>query len=424
MSRFSFHRKSRRGAALVIVLAMLILLLGLVIAFLASSGINRQTSASSASLTAVELLTSVATNSVIGALQEEIRDPTRSNPYLAPNTASLPAEDQVTLYLPTEPVYAVPEIELGGLTAADLIDSGMENLIKVSTNSVAIPTGEASRNGRSMTAERWNKPLLMQRKATDGTDNSPPDDFPIPDWILVARDGSNPTDLNDAQWDRDVSNRDAVVGRYAYTVYNQGGLLDANVAGYPASAAADVDMDGNGSPEIENPARYKTSVAYADLTIPEIGLTPDQLNTWIEEWRNEATLSSDPAKNYFLLNLLNPFGFLSVSGDSASAGVTDRMFISRQQLINQLRQSMFSPSGWANALFMPPFERAFVRRSAAAWERVGLWLWPGFSGVIIVEATKHVYAVSGAKRAEARRLRPGLAPVPAAAPRVARDGGN
>lgn len=94
---------------------------------------------------------------------------------------------------------------------------------------------------------------------------------------------------------------------------------------------------------------------------------------------------------------------------------------SRKQLVDHLRESMFSPSGWANALFMPPFDRAFLRRSAAAWERLGLWLWPGFSGVIIVEATKHVYGLSGAKRAEARRLRPGLAPVPAAAPRVAFD---
>ena len=35
-----------------------------------------------------------------------------------------------------------------------------------------------------------------------------------------------------------------------------------------------------------------------------------------------------------------------------------------------------------DALFVPPFQRGFLVRSAAAWERLGLWLSPGFSGVI------------------------------------------
>lgn len=86
---------------------------------------------------------------------------------------------------------------------------------------------------------------------------------------------------------------------------------------------------------------------------------------------------------------------------------------SRMQLIKLLREANFTPSGWSSALFVPPIERAFLRRSAAAWERVGIWLWPAFAGVIIVEATKQVFAVSGTRRARAPgRFRPELGPVP------------
>ncbi len=324
----------RRGAALVIVLGMLVLLLGLILAFLASSGINRQTSVSSANLTAVELLTTLAQNNIIGGLQREIRNSTHSIEYTAPNTLPLPGEDRVTLFLPRTPADAVPELELNGLTATDLIGNGMENLLKVSTNSNSTPTDAKSLNGRQLTPERWNKPLLMQRAQPNGSDDSPPSNFPVPEWILVARDGSNPATINDARWDRDMNSRDTVVGRYAYVVYNQGGLLDANIAGYPASADAGADLDGDASADIADPVGFKPSSAYADLTIPEIGLDPAEINTWIEGWRNQATFNAtDPAAEYFKLNLRNQSGFLSPSNTAATAGVTDRMFISRQQLI-------------------------------------------------------------------------------------------
>ena len=82
---------------------------------------------------------------------------------------------------------------------------------------------------------------------------------------------------------------------------------------------------------------------------------------------------------------------------------------SRQQLTQMLREAQFSPSGWSQALFVPPIRRAFFTRSAVAWERVGLRLSPGFAGVIIVEAVKQVYAITPGKRV--RRLVPSLKPV-------------
>ncbi len=89
---------------------------------------------------------------------------------------------------------------------------------------------------------------------------------------------------------------------------------------------------------------------------------------------------------------------------------------SRSQITQALRESMFSPADWENALFVPPFDWRPLLRSARAWERVGSLLWPRFSGVILVEATKQIYAatpIREPRRMEAMRQRVrAIAPVP------------
>ncbi len=86
---------------------------------------------------------------------------------------------------------------------------------------------------------------------------------------------------------------------------------------------------------------------------------------------------------------------------------------SRSQLTQLLRDSMFTPGGWAYALFAPPVERGFIMRSAAAWERLGLMSGLMMSGVIIVDAQKQVYAA--VKERRQRQFVPSLAPSAAAA---------
>jgi SAM-dependent methyltransferase len=89
---------------------------------------------------------------------------------------------------------------------------------------------------------------------------------------------------------------------------------------------------------------------------------------------------------------------------------------SRGQLTTLLRNAQFSPSGWTPLLFMPPSQRGFLVRSATLWERAGSWTGPGFSGLIMVEAVKQVYAISGSKQKSRQlvpALRPGIMPQPA-----------
>ena len=79
-----------------------------------------------------------------------------------------------------------------------------------------------------------------------------------------------------------------------------------------------------------------------------------------------------------------------------------------------LRDAAFSPTGWAYALFAPPIGRSFLIRLAPALERFGLWISPGFAGLIVVEAVKQVYAISRGKRAKRLMpvIKPRLIPVP------------
>ena len=91
---------------------------------------------------------------------------------------------------------------------------------------------------------------------------------------------------------------------------------------------------------------------------------------------------------------------------------------SRSQITQLLRDTWFTPTGWGEALYVPPISRTLFLRSAIAWERTGATLSAPFAGVHIVEATKQVYRALPAKR-ERRRLVPALKPVLAPSPGAA-----
>ena len=83
---------------------------------------------------------------------------------------------------------------------------------------------------------------------------------------------------------------------------------------------------------------------------------------------------------------------------------------SKGQLERLLKDALFTPTDWGNALHVPPFDRNILIRSATAFERLGSRVSPGFGGVIIVEARKETMAPIGA-RARARSRIGGLVPV-------------
>lgn len=78
---------------------------------------------------------------------------------------------------------------------------------------------------------------------------------------------------------------------------------------------------------------------------------------------------------------------------------------SRGQLERLLMDALLTPLEWTAALYMPPLDRHWLMRWATAFERVGARMWPGFAGVIIVEARKELMgALPAGKPARGRTV--------------------
>lgn len=85
------------------------------------------------------------------------------------------------------------------------------------------------------------------------------------------------------------------------------------------------------------------------------------------------------------------------------------------QLTKLLRECMFTPLCQVNALHVPPLRSRMVMSSAAAWETVGEKGFNSFAGVVIVEATKQIYAATPIGVTKRKRA---YLPVPKRVPRV------
>lgn len=82
----------------------------------------------------------------------------------------------------------------------------------------------------------------------------------------------------------------------------------------------------------------------------------------------------------------------------------------KRQLNSLLEGAMFRATAWSAALYFPPFRSRLLLRAARTWERAGARVWPGLSGVLMVEAAKDMMAPVGlVRRAEAEARRPAIA---------------
>jgi SAM-dependent methyltransferase len=86
---------------------------------------------------------------------------------------------------------------------------------------------------------------------------------------------------------------------------------------------------------------------------------------------------------------------------------------SRGQLAELLRTAELEPSGWTRALYVPPV--TWMAGWAEGFEQVGSRLWPGFAGLVLMEAVKQTFAVKP-RGSRARVARPVLAPAQGVAP--------
>ena len=340
-------RRGGKGAALIITLNMIVIMLLTLMAFFSRSMFQRGIAKSSSAIAVEDIFAAGAVEVIISDLVQEISDGSNLTNFITGTGTNISTN---TLYLPSSRSTMLPAL------AGSSGGAGLENLVKRSASGVPFYTGSAyyqegqtraspssssasSLNGRTISSARWNKALLIARANTNSSyDVTPIGAFIPPDWILVSRAGGNPTSWSDSlRWS--ATNNSTVIGRYAYAIYDEGGILDANVAGFPTALS--------NSPSAI-PSR-KSGASFADLT--QIGLSTNQINAMVG-WRNHVSGAAsgsfpsysfaDNGTNYAAAVLAVTNGFLknyntNVSGTNPSVSPrTDHLFTTRQQLISFL----------------------------------------------------------------------------------------
>jgi hypothetical protein len=353
-------RASRQGAAIILVLLFVVMLAGLIVAFFSRALTERQIANTSGNSSKVDIFAQGAVDQIVGDLQQEI---------IVGSTGT--AAGSGTIYTPNAAANAMPA--LVGSTGT----GGLENLVKVSLSgsafysgagfstsgtarAVSISSTAASINGRYVSIDRWNKPLFMP---VAGSTNTTPvltsGSFTPPDWILVSRDGSNPTTWSSGLKSSGTSSS-GVIGRYAYAIYHEGGLLDANVVGVPFDYNNGYIYSAYVSGSMVSGTKgivYKTTQGMVDFNFlkgpdGKTLISAPYVGGPLVAWRNWATLSASgsfskpniPAasgSSYYSYLVSNTTGFLSVSGTlNSNDSQSDRLFISRQQLIDFVKNGL------------------------------------------------------------------------------------
>ena len=77
---------------------------------------------------------------------------------------------------------------------------------------------------------------------------------------------------------------------------------------------------------------------------------------------------------------------------------------SQGQLNRLLRECMFTPTRTETALYLPPVSWRVAPAAAPAWERLGRWGLSAFAGVVMIEASKQVYAAQPLLKARPRAV--------------------
>jgi len=311
--------------ALVLVLFFLVLVAGLAVAFFTRTATERQISNANASGTKVELLAATSLDVIVSDMEQEITSSTNSTPN---------GTGTNTIYIPISGSAALP-VRTG--TIPNLICQSSRSY-PASRAASSISTG-TSLNGRSVSLPRWNLHYLLPLASGSAGDSTPSSQFTAPDWVIVTRNGP----LQSATWSSTLqnaspNNTNYAIGRYAYAIYDEGGLLDVNAAGYPSIT----------TPQQSGP---KGGLAFADLTQLGVQLTGTQIDQ-IVGWRNYATAQASGTFPNFTFATSAPFVtqatsssncFLTFSGTTYNNN-TDHAVMSRQQLIKLLMGIATTPA--------------------------------------------------------------------------------
>lgn len=277
--------------ALVLTLALVVLVTIAAMAFFTRATANRSIESSRTNEVLAAQLARSACDYIAGQFLEEISS----------GSASTTVEG-ITIFHPLSAVNAAAGRRLA--QSQMLADPIFANLVRQSApgadpNASGELSTEPAANGRSVPLATWNSPML-----TVGGNFS--ENSTAPTWVYIHKNGT-----------LSANGSNTTIGRFAYNAYDTGGLLDANVAGYPTSI---------------NPAdlvAIKGTLAAADLSV--LGI-PNAAIDKLVEFRNPGYTDSAAYRGY--IDAARKTGFLSANiTTSANASTPTNFFASRQDLI-------------------------------------------------------------------------------------------
>ncbi len=300
---------TRRSAfSLIIILAVLVLLSSLLIAFLAKSRMELQAT--------VSYSNSIEANALAKGAAEEVAAGLSAEAVLAAGSTDLKPALTLARVGSNSTNPRVSNLIRRSVGKADVFQAGYTavNQTKPEMFASDISSTAVSQNGRKISLSRWNAPLLLSGSSSF-------EDFTAPDWVIVTRAGSKSVSDGDVVNLRnleDSNNNQAALGRYAYMLYDLSGLLDANLAGSPAS-----DTDARRS--------QKGGQSSADLT--PVFATSSSLPDAFLNWRQGSlarVYGTDP-----VAGSIGAPGELEI-GPRATQSTGNR-FISRQDMLRFMK---------------------------------------------------------------------------------------
>jgi hypothetical protein len=190
-----------KGAALIIVLAFVVLITALAVAYFSRAATDRQLAQSSYKDTSADLLARSALDIVVGNLKQEIAN--SGTTVTQANIQPQRSGDDVS----------IPNLIRRSVRNDPIPPPGVSSLASAVSSGPVDPTNPQR---GEITSARWNSHYLIPSGSN----------FTAPDWVLVTPQGPNTAPLPNA-----------VIGRYAFAVYDEGGLIDMNLGGFPAYAS-------------------------------------------------------------------------------------------------------------------------------------------------------------------------------------------
>jgi len=298
----------------VVTLALVVLITTLLLAFFVSSTQNGQLEVSSTGRVETSILARSVLQLIVGDLQKEM---------LAGSTLIQVQSNRVL-----QPIAGNTMLPSRVLAESNMSsDTNFNNLVKQSvanapffnTNaapynnnnvgpgvspSSSISTLTLSRNNRKLSFARWNLPAFISGPGFDKASQ-------VPSWVYMDKEGiTSAPGMN-------------IIGRFAYNIYDEGGLINANVAGFRTGLALGEAPKLKGSP----------AGAVLQNNIPgilnEVGFI---------KWRNAYSASDTLSPSGYLdAVLLDTNGFRLPLFDKSNPLTSDNRFVSRQDLIRYVR---------------------------------------------------------------------------------------